>query len=294
MLNTQSATALQEAARLVNTRPGFHGGQEFPDRLNTPGDVTEQLQRTTPLRLSVAEVETLRQLRSQLALVWSALPESTQDAGHDDDATAEVEPLQRVLDQLIDEHGPLRVQLDLPETTSSAAAPSGQWALGRNGFPSDARQLVRDLVLGVLEAAVAGELDRLKACAAAECENVLVDVTRNRSKQFCDEANCANRTHVRTYRKRLAEDAEGGRRRTRRAKKSSQNASEAPAAAPKDASEVEPAATINRKITRLSARLKDPELSKKQRKKLAKKFKKLRKELKSSADVELLKPAVKK
>ena len=62
--------------------------------------------------------------------------------------------------------------------------------------------------LALAETAMDGELTRLRVCEGEDCENALVDASRNRSKRFCDEANCANRTHVRSYRARLAEAAE--------------------------------------------------------------------------------------
>jgi predicted RNA-binding Zn ribbon-like protein len=50
----------------------------------------------------------------------------------------------------------------------------------------------------------AGEHDRLKLCAAEDCDAVLVDLTRNRSRRFCDTGNCGNRQHVAAYRARRA------------------------------------------------------------------------------------------
>ena len=49
-----------------------------------------------------------------------------------------------------------------------------------------------------------GELRRLKVCAAPDCEAVLVDLSRNRSRMFCDTGNCGNRQHVAAYRERRA------------------------------------------------------------------------------------------
>jgi predicted RNA-binding Zn ribbon-like protein len=46
------------------------------------------------------------------------------------------------------------------------------------------------------------ELDRLRVCAAPDCSAVVVDLSRNRSKLYCDTGNCANREHVRAYRER--------------------------------------------------------------------------------------------
>ena len=50
-------------------------------------------------------------------------------------------------------------------------------------------------------------LDRLHSCAAEDCDDVVLDLTRNRSKRFCDTGNCANRTHVKAYRARKARPA---------------------------------------------------------------------------------------
>ena len=52
----------------------------------------------------------------------------------------------------------------------------------------------------------AGELRRLKVCAAPDCEAVLMDLSRNRSKIFCDTGNCGNRQHVAAYRERRAKE----------------------------------------------------------------------------------------
>jgi len=48
----------------------------------------------------------------------------------------------------------------------------------------------------------AGELDRLRVCAGEDCDAVLVDLTRNRSRIYCDTGNCGNRQHVAAYRAR--------------------------------------------------------------------------------------------
>jgi hypothetical protein len=48
----------------------------------------------------------------------------------------------------------------------------------------------------------AGELDRLRLCAADDCDRVLVDLSRNRCRRFCDSRTCGNRVHVAAYRAR--------------------------------------------------------------------------------------------
>ena len=44
---------------------------------------------------------------------------------------------------------------------------------------------------------------RLRACEAPECDAVFVDLSRNRSRRYCDTGNCGNRVHVAAYRARL-------------------------------------------------------------------------------------------
>jgi predicted RNA-binding Zn ribbon-like protein len=48
----------------------------------------------------------------------------------------------------------------------------------------------------------AGERERLRTCAAPGCGHVLVDLSRNRSKRYCDARTCGNRLHVAAYRER--------------------------------------------------------------------------------------------
>jgi len=47
------------------------------------------------------------------------------------------------------------------------------------------------------------EADRLRRCEAPGCDAVFVDLTRNRSRRYCDTGNCGNRQHVAAYRERL-------------------------------------------------------------------------------------------
>lgn len=53
----------------------------------------------------------------------------------------------------------------------------------------------------------AGERDRLRICEAPSCERVLVDLSRNRCRLYCDAKTCGNRQHVAAYRARRAEPA---------------------------------------------------------------------------------------
>ncbi|ULE33797.1 CGNR zinc finger domain-containing protein [Mycobacterium sp. IDR2000157661] len=59
-----------------------------------------------------------------------------------------------------------------------------------------------EMAMALADLIRSGELRRLKTCAAADCQAVLVDMSRNRSGKFCDTGNCGNRQHVAAYRDR--------------------------------------------------------------------------------------------
>jgi predicted RNA-binding Zn ribbon-like protein len=61
---------------------------------------------------------------------------------------------------------------------------------------------------------MAGERERLRRCEAPDCARVFVDLSRNRSRRYCDSRTCGNRMHVAAYRarQRSAADAEDAAR----------------------------------------------------------------------------------
>ena len=48
-----------------------------------------------------------------------------------------------------------------------------------------------------------GELGRLRVCGGEDCQDVFVDLSKNRSRRFCD-GTCGNRANVAAYRARHA------------------------------------------------------------------------------------------
>lgn len=62
--------------------------------------------------------------------------------------------------------------------------------------------LAADCGMALAFVLVAGERDRLRSCEAPGCERVLVDLSRNRSRRYCDSRTCGNRLHVAAYRAR--------------------------------------------------------------------------------------------
>lgn len=65
-----------------------------------------------------------------------------------------------------------------------------------------AEHLAVDCGIALAQIISLGERDRLRVCEAPDCEQVLVDLSRNRSKRYCDARTCGNRIHVAAYRER--------------------------------------------------------------------------------------------
>jgi predicted RNA-binding Zn ribbon-like protein len=67
-----------------------------------------------------------------------------------------------------------------------------------------ADRMAAHFAMGLVWLVVAGEQARLRSCAAPQCNDVFVDLSRNRSRRYCDSKTCGNRIHVAAYRARKA------------------------------------------------------------------------------------------
>lgn len=65
-----------------------------------------------------------------------------------------------------------------------------------------AEHLIVDGSMALAFVVTADEHGRLQTCDAPDCQRVLVDLSRNRSKRYCDSRTCGNRLHVAAYRER--------------------------------------------------------------------------------------------
>jgi predicted RNA-binding Zn ribbon-like protein len=65
-----------------------------------------------------------------------------------------------------------------------------------------AEHLTIDCGMALAHVVASGERERLRRCDAPDCDQVLVDLSRNRSKRYCDARTCGNRLHVAAYRER--------------------------------------------------------------------------------------------
>ena len=172
--------ALAAAAALVNTMPGSVPGDRDPDRL-TSLDELEALYRgqgwTGRFDRDAAELEAVRALRPRLRGFWEFDEAAVVDLVNDLLAEA------RAVPQLVDHDG---VGWHVHATAADAPLP---------------RRMAVEAAIAVIDVVRAGELDRLRECEAADCDDVVVDLSRNRSRRFC-EGGCAARAHTAAYRAR--------------------------------------------------------------------------------------------
>ena len=75
-----------------------------------------------------------------------------------------------------------------------------------HAVPSDATWAARirvETAMSMIDVIRADEMSRLGVCADDDCEGVVLDLSRNRSRRFCSTA-CGNRNAVAAYRARQA------------------------------------------------------------------------------------------
>lgn len=168
--------ALHAAAALVNTGRG--GREDLPDVAALDRFVAEW-KWTGDRARDAAELDGVRALRARLGGIW------VMDA---DAAAALVNALLRertALPQLVKHDG-----WDYHIHATSPEAPL-------------ADRMAVEAAMAFADVIRVGELARLRTCAAGDCDDVHVDLSKNRSRRFCS-VTCANRVNVAAYRQRRA------------------------------------------------------------------------------------------
>lgn len=127
-----------------------------------------------------AELESVRQLRRELSAVWTA---------GEDAAVETVNRLLRDANAL-----PQLMKHDGWDWHLHATAPEAPLA---DRMSTEAAMALADVIRSK-------EMDRLRMCESEDCDAAVLDLSRNRSKRYCDTGNCANRAHVAAYRARQA------------------------------------------------------------------------------------------
>ena len=183
LIDHDTRCALQTAVDLLNTAP--QGGER--DGLAGLADLEGFIRRhrvSEVGRLAEADLQAVREVRDRFAEVFGA-----EDTGS---ACA-------LLNTLISRAGttPRLTDHDGYDWHVHYFAPGA----------SVAPHLAADCGMALAFLLVAGERDRLRRCAAPDCRRAFVDLSRNRSRRYCDGRTCGNRLHVAAYRARRREAA---------------------------------------------------------------------------------------
>jgi predicted RNA-binding Zn ribbon-like protein len=170
-------TALLTAAALVNT------AATAGDTLTTSAELDAFVRRwefTGSRTRDRAELQAVRDLRAPLRRLWTC-----QD---DEEVVAGVNALLREAHAL-----PQLVRHD-------------HWGWHLHATSRDqplATRMAVEAAMALVDVVRSDELDRLRVCDADDCSDVLVDLSKNRSRRYCD-AGCGNRVNVAAYRARRA------------------------------------------------------------------------------------------
>jgi predicted RNA-binding Zn ribbon-like protein len=166
--------ALNAAAALVNTQ-----GRD-QDCLSTVGELDGFVRDwgwTGSRRRDRAELDEVRALRPVLRRLWEL----------DEDA---------VVRQV---NAMLRAAHALPQLTTH-----GEWGYHLHATAPDAPladRMAVEAAMAFVDVVRQGELDRLRICDADDCDDVVVDLSKNRSKRYCS-STCSNRVNVAAFRRR--------------------------------------------------------------------------------------------
>jgi predicted RNA-binding Zn ribbon-like protein len=167
--------ALTAAAALVNTA---RGTEQLPD-VAALDHFVAAWEWTGERTHDRAELDAVRRLRPRLERLWEM---------SEDDAADLVNTLLReasALPQLVKHDG---------------------WDYHLHATPPDAPladRMAVEAAMAFADVIRSRQLERLRLCAADDCSNVHIDLSKNRSRRFCS-TSCANRTNVAAYRTRQA------------------------------------------------------------------------------------------
>jgi predicted RNA-binding Zn ribbon-like protein len=171
--------ALAAAAALVNTADGE---DEHLTDLAALDAFVRTWGWTGERRQDEAELRAVRELRPRLRRVWQVTEERAVE----------------IVNEL------LREANALPQLVRH-----DEWDYHLHATPPDAPLATRmavEAAMALVDVVRSKELSRLRICALPSCDNVVVDLSKNRSKRYC-EGGCGNRAAVAAYRARKAAQA---------------------------------------------------------------------------------------
>ena len=124
---------------------------------------------------------------------WSSRPCGPSARGSVEIWTAETDEAVAAINGLLAEHGAL------PRLVRH-----GDWDWHLHATPPEAPLATRmavEAAMALVDVVRSGEMARLGVCAAEDCDDVVIDLSKNRSRRYC-EKGCGNRANVAAYRAR--------------------------------------------------------------------------------------------
>ncbi|WP_454607344.1 CGNR zinc finger domain-containing protein [Streptomyces tendae] len=183
MLITHDARcALDVVVDLVNTAPDEDGREDGLSDITALADFVRKHDISDVGVLSEFDLSAVRKVRGRFASIFAAM-EPRAAAGLINELVAAAGTTPRLTDH--DGHG-WHVHYFAPGA-------------------SVADHLAADCGMALAFFVVAGEQERLRRCEAPDCRHAFVDLSRNRSRRYCDSRTCGNRLHVAAYRARRKE-----------------------------------------------------------------------------------------
>ncbi|GAA3023441.1 CGNR zinc finger domain-containing protein [Streptomyces glomeratus] len=183
LITHDTRCALDLVVDLVNTTPEGDETDGLPD-VATLGRFAKEHALSDVGVLSEFDLAAVRRIRGRLAMIFSA-SDSRTAAG--------------LINELVAAAGttPQLTDHDGYDWHVHYFAPGA----------SVADHIAADCGMALAFFVVAGEQERLRHCEAPDCRRAFVDLSRNRSRRYCDSRTCGNRLHVAAYRARRKEAA---------------------------------------------------------------------------------------
>lgn len=172
--------ALAAAVALVNTAAGH--GTAAADELATVSDLRAFMAQwgwTGRMPRTRSDLLEVHDLRTRLRDLW----------------TADEDTLVGGINALLLEASALPQLVDHDDLGWHIHAVSSEAPIARRMAVEAAMALV-DVVRGT-------ETDRMRVCAGDDCDDIVIDLSKNRSRRYCD-GGCGNRANVAAYRARRA------------------------------------------------------------------------------------------
>ena len=181
LITHDTRCALDLVVDLVNTTPEGDEPDGLPD-VATLDRFAREHDLSDVGVLSDFDLAAVRRIRGRLATIFAA-PDSRTAAGLINELVASAGTTPQLTDH---DHYDWHVHYFAPGA-------------------SVADHIAADCGMALAFFVVAGEQERLRRCEAPDCRRAFVDLSRNRSRRYCDSRTCGNRLHVAAYRARRKE-----------------------------------------------------------------------------------------